>query len=102
MSKIFKDHWEIFGENIVQCVSVVAKKKSSPLIGYTAQGIGFRLSSHEKLCAERMKLLIKQLDDLNKKVSKLAEEMSQGKGAVKVLMALGALVVGILGYLNIK
>ena len=49
-----------------------------------------------------MKLLIKQLDDLNKKVSKLAEEMSQGKGAVKVLMALGALVVGILGYLNIK
>ena len=102
MSKIFKDHWEIFGENIVQCVSVVAKKKSSPLIGYTAQGLGFRLSSHEKLCAERMKLLIKSIDDLNKKVSKLTTEMAQGQGAVKVLMALGALVVGILGYLNIK
>ena len=102
MSKIFKDHWEIFGENIVQCVSVVAKKKSSPLIGYTAQGLGFRLSSHEKLCAERMKLLLKSIDDLNKKVSKLTTEMAQGQGAVKVLMALGALVVGILGYLNIK
>ena len=80
----------------------MAKKKAKPLIGITAQGIGFRLSSHEKLCAERMKLLLKSIDDLNKKVSKLAEEMSQGKGAVKVLMALGALVVGILGYLNIK
>ena len=102
MSKIFKDHWEIFGENIVQCVSVVAKKKSSPLIGYTAQGLGFRLSSHEKLCAERMKLLLKSIDDLNKKVSKLTTEMAQGQGAVKVLMALGAIVVGILGYLNIK
>ena len=76
----------------------MAKKK----INYTTVGLGVRLSSHEKLCAERMKLLLKQLDDLNKKVSKLAEEMSQGKGAVKVLMALGALVVGILGYLNIK
>ena len=76
----------------------MAKKKSSP----NTIGLGFRLSSHEKLCAERMKLLIKQLDDLNKKVSKLSEDISQGKGAVKVLMALGALVVGILGYLNIK
>ena len=102
MSKIFKDHWEIFGENIVQCVSVVAKKKSSPLIGYTAQGIGFRLSSHEKLCAERMKLLIKSIDDLNKKVSKLTEDVSKGKGVVSVLVFLGALIAGVLGYLNIK
>ena len=83
-------------------MSVVAKKKSSPLIGYTAQGLGFRLSSHEKLCAERMKLLIKSIDDLNKKVSKLAEEMSQGKGAIKVLMAIGSIVVAVLGYLNFK
>ena len=41
-------------------------------------------------------------NEINKKVSKLSEDISQGKGAVKVLMALGALVVGILGYLNIK
>ena len=57
----------MLGVRIVQCVYVVAKKKSSPLIGYTAQGLGFRLSSHEKLCAERMKLLIKSIDDLNKR-----------------------------------
>ena len=80
----------------------MAKKKAKPLIGITAQGIGYRLSSHERLCAERMKLLLKSIDDLNKKVSKLTTEMAQGQGAVKVLMALGALVVGILGYLNIK
>ena len=80
----------------------MAKKKIKPLVGITAQGIGFRLSSHERLCAERMKLLLKSIDDLNKKVSKLTTEMAQGQGAVKVLMALGAIVVGILGYLNIK
>ena len=74
------------------------KKKSS----VATIGLGYRLSSHEKLCAERMKLLIKSIDDLNKKVSKLTTEMAQGQGAVKVLMALGAIVVGILGYLNIK
>ena len=28
--------------------------------------------------------------------------MSKGKGAVAVLMALGALVIGVLGYLNIR
>ena len=47
----------------------MAKKKAKPLIGITAQGIGYRLSSHERLCAERMKLLLKSIDDLNKKVS---------------------------------
>ena len=74
------------------------KKKSS----ITTIGIGYRLSSHEKLCAERMKLLLRSIEDLNKKVSKLTEDMSKGKGAVAVLMALGALVIGVLGYLNIR
>tara|TARA_R100001594_G_scaffold2298_1_gene9186 strand:- start:901 stop:1131 length:231 start_codon:yes stop_codon:yes gene_type:complete len=76
----------------------MAKKKNN----YATVGLGVRLSSHEKLCAERMKALLKSIDEINKKVSKLSEDISQGKGAVKVLMALGALVVGILGYLNIK
>ena len=76
----------------------MAKKKSS----VAAIGLGYRLSSHEKLCAERMKLLIKAIDDLKKNVSKLTEDVSKGKGAVAVLMALGALVIGILGFLNFK
>ena len=74
------------------------KKKSST----AAIGVGYRLSSHEKLCAERMKLLLKSIEDLNKKVSKLTEDMSKGKGAVAVLMALGALVIGVLGFFNFK
>ena len=80
----------------------MAKKKSKSIREFSSIGLGVRLSSHEKLCAERMKHLIKSIEDISKKVSKLSEEMYQGKGAVKVLMALGALVVGILGYLNIK
>ena len=76
----------------------MSKKKSST----AAIGLGYRLSSHERLCAERMKLLLKSIEDLNKKVSKLTEDMSKGKGAVAVLMALGALVIGILGFLNFK
>ena len=74
------------------------KKKSS----VATIGLSYRLSSHEKLCAERMKLLLRSIEDLNKKVSKLTEDMSKGKGAVAVLMALGALVIGILGFLNFK
>ena len=74
------------------------KKKSS----IAAVGVGYRLSSHEKLCAERMRQLVRSIDDLNKKVSKLTEDVSKGKGGVAVLMALGAIVIGVLGYLNIK
>jgi len=76
----------------------MAKKKSS----VAAIGIGYRLSSHERLCAERMKQLVSSIDDLNKKVSKLTEDVSKGKGGVAVLMALGAIVIGVLGYFNFK
>ena len=76
----------------------MAKKKSS----VAAIGIGYRLSSHERLCAERMRQLVRSIDDLNKKVSKLTEDVSKGKGGVAVLMALGALVIGVLGYFNFK
>ena len=80
----------------------MAKKKSKPLIGHTALGLGYRLSSHEKLCAERMKQLLKSIDELKKNVSKLTEDVSKGKGGVAVLMAIGALVIGVLGFFNIK
>ena len=76
----------------------MAKKKSS----VAAIGVGYRLSSHEKLCAERMKQLLKSIDELKKNVAILNDSMSKGKGAVAVLMALGALIIGVLGYFNIK
>ena len=61
-----------------------------------------RLSAHEKLCAERMKQLLRSIDELKKTVSSLRDDVSKGKGAVAVLMALGALVIGVLGYFNFK
>ena len=61
-----------------------------------------RLSAHEKLCAERMKQLLRSIDELKKNVAILNDSMSKGKGAVAVLMALGALVIGVLGYFNFK
>jgi len=79
----------------------MAKKKNKQ-DAYITAGLGIRISSHEKLCAERMKALIKSIDEISKKVSKLSEEMSQGKGAIKVLMAVGSIVVAVLGYLNYK
>ena len=74
------------------------KKKSST----ATIGLGFRLSSHERLCAERMKQLLKSIDELKKNVAILNDSMSKGKGGVAVLMAIGALVIGVLGYFNIK
>ena len=76
----------------------MTKKKSST----AAIGVGYRLSSHERLCAERMKQLLKSIDDINKKVSKLTEDVSKGKGGVAVLMALAAGVIGLLGFFNLK
>ena len=76
----------------------MAKKKSS----VAAIGVGYRLSSHEKLCAERMKLLLKSIDELKKNVAILNDSMSKGKGGVAVLMAIGALVIGVLGFFNLK
>ena len=64
--------------------------------------LGIRLSSHEKLCAERMKLLLKNIDELNKKVSKLSDDVSTGKGMVKILVFLGTIAAAFIGYLNFK
>ena len=76
----------------------MSKKKSS----IAAAGVGYRLSSHEKLCAERLKLLLKAIDELRKDVSALKDNVSKGKGAVAVLIGLGTLLVALLGYFNFK
>ena len=80
----------------------MTKKKSKTIVGNNTLGLGYRLSSHEKLCAERMKLLLKSIDELKKNVAILNDSMSKGKGGVAVLMAIGALLIGVLGFLNIK
>ena len=77
------------------------KKKISTKSLVNAQ-LGIRLSSHEKLCAERMKQLLKSIDELNKKVSKLSDEVSTGKGMVKVLVFLGTIAAACIGFFNLR
>jgi len=77
------------------------KKRISTKSLVNAQ-LGIRLSLHEKLTAERHKQILKSIDDLNKKVSKLSDEVSTGKGMVKVLVFLGTIAAACIGFLNIK
>jgi len=77
----------------------MAKKSSASLVNAS---LGIRLSTHEKLCAERMKHLIKSIDELNKKVSKLSDDVSRGKGAVAVLIGIGTIIAACIGYFSIR
>ena len=61
---------------------------------------GLRLSSHEKVCAERMKTLFKSIDELKKEVKEMRADMNKGKGAVNFLLVLGGLAGVILGFLK--
>ena len=79
----------------------MARKKITPK-QYAEVAAGVRLSAHEKLCAERMKNLITSIERLEKKVDALQDNVSKGKGIVAVLVFLGSIVAGVLGYLNFK
>ena len=76
------------------------KKKS--VTSLAQQSVGIRLSSHEKLCAERMESILKSIERLEKKVEQLSDHVSTGKGIVKVLVVLGSLAAACIGYLNLK
>ena len=77
------------------------KKKITPK-QYSEVTTGVRLSSHEKLCAERMNNILKSIERLEKKVEQLSDHVSTGKGIVKVLVVLGSLAAGFIGYFNLK
>ena len=77
-------------------------KKITSAKSLVNHSLNIRLSSHEKLTAERHKQILKSIDELNKKVSKLSDEVSTGKGMVKVLVFLGTIAAACIGYLNIK
>ena len=76
------------------------KKKSSSSLAQ--QSVGIRLSSHEKICSERMSNLITSIERLEKKVDALQDNVSKGKGIVAVLVFLGSTAAACIGYLNIK
>ena len=53
-------------------------KKKKAISSLAQQSVGIRLSSHEKLCAERMKNLIDSIQRLEKKVDSLSDSVSKG------------------------
>jgi len=77
----------------------MARKKITPK-EFSEAATGIRLSSHEKLCAERMKVLNENINELRKEVKSLRQDVSKGKGAVSVLVFIGGIIGIILGYFN--
>jgi len=73
------------------------RKKITPK-EFSEVATGVRLSSHEKLCAERMKSLNESINELKKEVKSLRQDVSKGKGAVSVLIFIGTIIAGIVGY----
>jgi len=79
----------------------MARKKITPK-EYSEIATGVRLSSHEKLCAERMNNILKTLEEMKREVKSLRQDVSMGKGGLKVILTIGTIIVGILGYFNFK
>ena len=78
----------------------MARKRAISAKRLTAEMNGLRLSAHEKLCAERMKLLHEAINELKKEVKSLRQDVSKGKGAISVLVFLGGIIGLLLGYFN--
>ena len=72
----------------------MAKKTNSNIVDHN----GIRLTSHEKVCAERMKTLFKSMDEVKKEIKELRADMNKGKGAVNLLLILGGLAGILAGY----
>jgi len=77
------------------------RKKITPK-DFAEVSAGVRLSSHEKLCAERMKQIQESIKELNKEVKNLRTDVSKGKGMVQVLVFLGTIVAGIIGFFQYR
>ena len=75
------------------------RKKITPK-EYAEHAAGVRLSAHEKLCAERMKVLNDSINELKKEVKSLRQDVSKGKGAISVLVFIGGIIGVVLGYFN--
>ena len=74
----------------------MAKKMTPAKYGELATGV--RLSSHEKLCAERQKHILDSIQELNKEVKCLRQDVLKGKGVVSALVFIGGCVAAITGF----
>ena len=80
----------------------MARKKVLTPKEFSEVATGVRLSSHEKLCAERMKALQVSISELNKEVKALRTDVSTGKGMVKVIVFLGTIIATVIGVFQFK
>ena len=80
----------------------MARKKVLTTREFTELSTGVRLSSHEKLCAERMKALQEAIAELRKEVKSLRTDVSRGKGMVQVLVFLGTIIATVIGVFQFK
>jgi len=67
---------------------------------FSEMSTGLRLSTHEKICAERMKTLFKSMDEVKREIKELRTDINKGKGAINFLLILGGFVGLLLGYLK--
>ena len=77
------------------------RKKITPK-EFSEVATGVRLSSHEKLCAERMKQLHEAIKELKTEVKCLRTDVSKGKGAISVVIFLGTIIATIIGVFQFK
>ena len=77
------------------------RKKITPK-EFSEVATGVRLSSHEKLCAERMKSLQEAIKELKTEVKSLRQDVSKGKGAVSLLVFLATIIATVIGVFQFK
>ena len=76
------------------------RKKIITAKEFSQMSTGIRLSTHEKICAERMKTLFKSMDEVKREIKELRTDINKGKGAINFLLILGGFVGLLLGYLK--
>jgi hypothetical protein len=74
--------------------------RKSPASKYVDVATGVRLSSHEKLCAERMNNILKALEETQKEIKTLRADINKGKGALWVLLVISGIVTGAFNYFS--
>ena len=74
--------------------------KKSPASKFADVATGVRLSSHEKLCAYRMKEIQDSIKELSSEVKSLRQDVLKGKGAISVLILLGSGLAAIIGFFS--
>ena len=77
------------------------RKKITPK-EFSEVATGVRLSSHEKLCAERMENILKSIEEMKREIKSLRQDVSMGKGGLRVILAIGTLLVGIIGFFQFR